>query len=350
MFEQHPVPQNISSYQFHLVGDMTLKQFLELAAGVVVGVLIYATGLPGIIKWPLIIISALIGALLAFVPFEERPLEQWIIAFIRSVYSPTLFHWQSNPNTKYFAEEAQPSATTASNNTAIASSATLTTSPDANKLEVSENNYLTKLMNLFNPQVSQPIQSPAAIAEPQLQISQTVQEIPTQFSKPVEPVNPMPLRTISVPQTGFVSMEKQNRPQMVVQEIPVTEANLPSTPTTIGQVTPQVNVGTTNTQQAQFSTNAAPPSLPTIIDTISGQVMDNKGCIIEGAVLEILDTENRPVRALKTNKAGHFLNVTALTPGKYKIIVEKEGYNFDPIEFETTGAIIQPIGIRARSK
>ena len=33
MFESHPIPQQISSYQFRLVGDMTLKQFFQLARG-----------------------------------------------------------------------------------------------------------------------------------------------------------------------------------------------------------------------------------------------------------------------------------------------------------------------------
>src|SRR5260221_3844533 len=113
MFEQHPVPQNISSYQFHLVGDMTLKQFLELAAGVVVGIIFYATGLPSLIKWPLIFLSAGFGAALAFIPFEERPLEQWIFAFFRSIYSPTLFHWEKQSGVKYFQDENQPVATAA---------------------------------------------------------------------------------------------------------------------------------------------------------------------------------------------------------------------------------------------
>jgi len=29
--EQHPIPQQISSYEFKLVGEMTLKQFLKAA-------------------------------------------------------------------------------------------------------------------------------------------------------------------------------------------------------------------------------------------------------------------------------------------------------------------------------
>src|SRR5258708_2374876 len=139
--EQHPVPQNISSYRFHLVGDMTLKQFLELATGVVIGVIIYATQLPGLIKWPLIFFSAISGAALAFVPFEERPLEQWIFAFFRSIYSPTLFHWEKQSNVKYFQDE------TASN-----PSATLgTVARPLSKLDIFENTYLSKITQLFSP-------------------------------------------------------------------------------------------------------------------------------------------------------------------------------------------------------
>ena len=77
--------------------------------------------------------------------------------------------------------------------------------------------------------------------------------------------------------------------------------------------------------------------------------MDANKKIIEGAILEILDETGRAVRALKTNRAGHFLIVTPLTHGKYKILIEKEGYNFEPIEFETTGAIIQPIAVIAKA-
>ena len=53
--KQHPIPQDITNYRFHLIGSMTLKQFAEVAAAVIVSLIVYATNLPGIIKWPLII-------------------------------------------------------------------------------------------------------------------------------------------------------------------------------------------------------------------------------------------------------------------------------------------------------
>lgn len=334
--EQHPVPQNISSYQFHLVGDMTLKQFLELAGGVLIGVLFYATGLPGIIKWPLILISAGIGAALAFVPFEERPLEQWIFAFFRSIYSPTLFHWEKKEGVKYFADEIQQ--TTVETKPA---SSTFANIPFLSKLEATENSYLSKLTGLFSqnssPSQHQPVQT------------QTVITIPTRSSFPSTTVNSaIPVlnepikKEVNIPQTNFVSVDKSVRPQIVVEE-ETEKVNLQTT-----SVTPTLNSqNVPQTTQAIFSVDAALPSIPTIPNTVSGQVMDSTKKIIDGAILEIVDEANRPVRALKTNKAGHFLIVTPLTNGKYKIIVDKEGYNFEPIEFEARGTIIQPIAIKA---
>ena len=92
--QQHPIPQNVTQYQFRLVGDMTLKQFLELAGGMVLAYLFFASNLIFIVKWPLVILSLLFGAGLAFFPIEDRPLDQWITNFIKAIYQPTRFTWQ----------------------------------------------------------------------------------------------------------------------------------------------------------------------------------------------------------------------------------------------------------------
>jgi len=43
--EQHPIPQQITSYEFKLVGEMTLKQFAKAAGGIILALLINATKL-----------------------------------------------------------------------------------------------------------------------------------------------------------------------------------------------------------------------------------------------------------------------------------------------------------------
>jgi len=92
--QQHPVPQDIIAYKFRLVGNMTLKQFLELAAGLVTAWITFNSSANFFIKWTLGPFAAFLGFALAFVPFEDRPLDQWIINFIKAVYKPTQFLYQ----------------------------------------------------------------------------------------------------------------------------------------------------------------------------------------------------------------------------------------------------------------
>jgi hypothetical protein len=91
--EQHPVPQNVTTFQFRLIGDMTLKQFGYLIAGGILAVIAYKLPLPFIITWPLAGAFAFLGVGFAFIPVEERPMDVWVFSFFKSVYSPTQYIW-----------------------------------------------------------------------------------------------------------------------------------------------------------------------------------------------------------------------------------------------------------------
>lgn len=93
IMEQHPVPQNVTTFQFRLIGDMTIKQFGYLIGGAILGFIIYKLPLPFFITWPLAIFSAIGGFGLAFVPIEERPMDVWVLSFFKSIYSPTQYVW-----------------------------------------------------------------------------------------------------------------------------------------------------------------------------------------------------------------------------------------------------------------
>lgn len=334
--EQHPIPQQISSYQFRLVGDMTLKQFFQLAGGALVSLLFYASPLHPLIKWPFIIFFALLGVALAFLPFEERPLEKWIVAFFRSIYSPTLFSWQqAKVRPIYFQEEAvAPSEKIIAPGGEKALQAYLATtqkSPILSALEVAEQSFLSRVTQLFGG---------GSAPSPLLQA-------PSMQG----PAKPQLAPQVSIPQTQLISVtDASTRPKIVVEEKPSEEGALPPQlrTTTVGEA--WGSKGAFTGQAAQFSPEAAPPLPPTTPNTIVGQILDEGGKIVDGAILEIRDVAGRPVRALKTNKLGHFMIVTPLTNGKYEIIIEKEGYSFDPIVFTTEGEIIPPIIIRARSR
>lgn len=95
--QQHPVPQNIMAVEFQLVGSMTIRQFIYVAAAAVIDGIIYALNLYPIISWPLIGIISLIGLGLAFVPINDLPLDRWLVAFFNSVTSPTRRIWHKEP-------------------------------------------------------------------------------------------------------------------------------------------------------------------------------------------------------------------------------------------------------------
>lgn len=97
IFQAHPIPQNVTNFEFHLVGDMTLKQFAYLAAGVGFAFLIFttlSTSQP-VIAWPIIIISSLLGVAFAFLPIQERPLDHWVTAFFKAIFKPTFLKFSS---------------------------------------------------------------------------------------------------------------------------------------------------------------------------------------------------------------------------------------------------------------
>ncbi len=91
--EQHPVPQNVTTFQFRLIGDMTLKQFGYLCAGAILAFVAYKLPLPFIITWPLTFAFAFLGVGFAFIPVEERPMDVWVFSFFKSIYNPTQYVW-----------------------------------------------------------------------------------------------------------------------------------------------------------------------------------------------------------------------------------------------------------------
>lgn len=96
--EQHPIPQDVAGYKFRLIGEMTVKQFIWLASGIVLGLIAYSLPLPFFFKYPLTGLFVALGAGIAFLPIEGRPMDKWLIAFIKSVYSPTQYVWKKSAN------------------------------------------------------------------------------------------------------------------------------------------------------------------------------------------------------------------------------------------------------------
>jgi hypothetical protein len=325
--EQHPIPQNISSYQFRLVGDMTLKQFFELAGGLLVALIFYSSPLIGIVKWPFAIVSALLGAGMAFVPLEERPLERWIFAFFKAIYTPTEFFWKKTVSpVKFFQDEAvgtSPTSVSTEQETALKAYLSVprqSTGPLA-KLDVAERNFFASIGEIFNGIKSQVT-------------------VPTT----VGPV--VPKKEMNIPASIPIKIIQQGVPHLVVEEKAKLAPSISATSQNVAPIIAGEEI--VSTRQAIFSVDAAPPNPPTTPNVVVGQVVDENRKIIEGAIMEIRDEVGRPVRALRSNKVGHFIIVTPLDSGRYQISTEKDGYQFAPVSFEAAGMLIPPILVQGR--
>ena len=100
---QHPVPQNIMSVEFKLVGDLTVRQFVYLIIGGITVYLSFISKISFLWKWGLILFGGLGSLALAFVPLGDRGLDQWIKNFVKSVSTPTQRVWRKNQNSpEYF--------------------------------------------------------------------------------------------------------------------------------------------------------------------------------------------------------------------------------------------------------
>ena len=76
--DQHPVPRQITTFEFKLVGFLTIKQFIYLLIFVILAFIVYSVFPIPILNVFFALIIIAIGAALAFLPINDRPLDVWI--------------------------------------------------------------------------------------------------------------------------------------------------------------------------------------------------------------------------------------------------------------------------------
>jgi len=97
--DKHAIPQNIMEVEFKLFGSLTVRQFISLAGGILIGVVIYFLKLPIIVGWPLIAFSVLVGLGLAFMTVNGQPFGRWFSNFIIALFSSQKYVWKKMPKT-----------------------------------------------------------------------------------------------------------------------------------------------------------------------------------------------------------------------------------------------------------
>lgn len=393
--QQHPIPQDITGYRFHIVGSMTLKQFGEILLSVIVAFIIFSTNLLAIIKWPLILLTITIGIVAAFVPIQEKPLTHWISTFVKVMYKPTKFFWRREINIPEFFL-FQSLATT------IVQEPEIDLTP-AKRQRIKE--YLGSVPETssfstdFTPDEVDRMQGILASFNTVQTTTVVVKQIKVEAQKPNLDVRVRSMRAqkdvdveaVEINEKNeeeFIEPEsmfekKINEPEVqkkekarvglsadqVAQNIQVPEQNTITLSTKqeekerefvdasatdmsekvfMENSSPEtINIG--NTRDVSFNSDLPFPIKPDKPNKLVGMVLSRTNDLLSDSIVEVQTLEGAIERAVKTNALGQFFITTPLKNGEYSVKVEKEGYQFQPLHISINGTIIQPIEIRSEN-
>lgn len=396
--EQHPIPRDVTGFQFKLVGSMTLKQFGYVAGGAIIGSICFKAPL-GFLRLPLTGLFWFLGFALAFIPIQERPLDRWLLAFLKSVYSPTQFVWRKiPPEIKILTHPSIPRETRAPPTSQYVESrkklekylSTLPL-PLEQQLDQKENAVLSRTLSLFkmrveekkpSPPPPQPVKKPSP---PQKPVS-----LPP---KRVKPIIPPPLKARKEGEEKKTPMERSFAYQKELEEkINDLKRRLELKSISRGRflelseeltkaleekrrlekelgtlrkrveekkeaVEPRLMAQREEKPRVKIITpRLAPkigvPYVPQTPNTISGVIKDSGGRLLPGIIVSVKDKNGETVRALKTNTAGLFVSATPLPSGTYTLELEdpQKRFEFDIIKITLKGEVYSPLEILARGE
>jgi hypothetical protein len=267
------------------------------------------------VKWPLAVLFAIAGLALAFLPYQDRPLETWALAFLHSIYSPTIYIYKKTINKNWLEiDMAKAKADEEAKQLAEVEPLII-----KDKKKVSE--FIMSLPSVKIRKNSEEMdEEPAEKEEPELiDTAPKLRETKENLEKPEE---------VEVRKPVVTEEKKEEDWRDKKTNLDLKKTKLEAT------------------ANATFG-DIPMPVIPDVPNMLVGMVTDTEGKIIEGAIVEIQDEKGNPSRVLKTNMLGQFRTSTELARGKYLLIVDKENYKFDRVNIEVKGEILQPIRVVA---
>ncbi len=385
--ENHPIPQDITSFQFKLIGEMTIKQFFYLAAGSVLAWILLLIDIVGIIKFPMSLAAFMTGFSLAFIPITGRPLDTMLSLFIKALFVPNQYVYRKEAGQIAILHISprritKPKFIKTSSYEKLQRALQLSGSARTkNKLDEKEMVFFQSLATLYSP----PIQNSAAYTSPvtnqpsipetkpnttpkeessrQTEIIENEEEIlrkqTDRITKELEAtrVQEMLQKEIKNSQEAheqvtelekqlqYAFLEKQRlekQLEMLAQRLnnpgqkifSPSMANPPKTQNV--RVVPKI-----------MSRQTGVPIVPEIPNILSGVIKDARGNILINILVEVKDKDGNPVRAFKTNSLGQFSSATPLLNGTYAIEFEDPlgKQKFDKIQLVAKGEIIPPMEV-----
>lgn len=358
--DNHPIPQDVTGFQFKLIGDMTVKQFAYLATGAILAWVFFILPLNILIRLPISFILASTGAALAFLPVGGRPLDTMLMRFLEAIFSPNQYIYNKQGGRLLVTQlqlrplsQSQTTQTIRIEQPDERLNRFLQTLPQApkNPLEQKEQarfNAIFSNLGASAPAVSPlPIIQPAKPyfdsidtrpedTKPEKEIPVKKLETPVAVSQPVIQIKPEEMtQPQHAPQQQSASLQKQ------LSDLLEQKRELQATP--LRPVSPNVMVRTpANPPIAKPAPKPSIPFAPDAPNIIAGIIKDPRGNTLPNILVEVKDKEGNPVRAFKSNALGQFASATPLLNDTYTIAFEDpaETQRFNALEIQTTGEVL----------
>ncbi len=329
---EHPIPQDITGYRFHIIGNMTLKQFAEILLGVMLGFLFYKLNLPDFVRYPLALLCLITGFAAAFVPIEEQPLDHWIITFFKTLYKPTKFYWRKKPKIPdAFKHETQKDAVTPTQ-------------------EFDTSHIRRDRIEQFLESVQQPVVKTDEFDLAQDQqanlILQTFDQIQVPSNPTKQAVKPnLKVRARKMGAIPQASIIYQAQPKNI--QTPTTNSQ-PELATTSTKNTNQKTKTVINNPEPVRQVPALPfPNQPTKPNIIVGMLLNGNKELISNATIELKNSAGQTMIVVQSNALGQFIISEQLQNGDYTIEVIKDGYEFSPYAISLSGEVVKPLEIHS---
>ncbi len=355
--DNHPIPQDVTGFQFRLIGDMTIKQFAYLAAGLVLAWICLSLPIIFLLKFPFVLLFGGLGVILAFFPISGRPADAMFFYFFKAVFSPT----------QYVYKQTQQDVS--SQTTSVGGA------PQEKKKEEEKKEFqtiqITPLATLPDKEEEEKKEKPLHVVENTEPMPAIVAEAP--MTPPVELSQETVVIAKALEDAKEVEKEAKGQQEATQahQKVSELEAELGSlqqqkkqleerllllqkqislqpqkvfTPSTVEPPKQTENV---RKIPASMGKTVGTPFLTDTPNLISGVVKDPRGNVLPNILIEVKDKDNNPVRAFKTNPLGQFASATPVMNGTYTITFEDQGekQKFDTVELTANGEVMQPIEV-----
>lgn len=395
--ENHPIPQDITGFEFKIIGDMTIKQFAYIGAGVVSAFVIYAFPVLAIIKIPLALCVVGAGATVAFLPVGGRPMDVMIKKFFKAIFSPTQYVYQKAGGQTLVSEPSDLSPMSKILELSQKQLKDFLSFLPKNKQKLNQKDSVF-YQSLSQPQATQPTQdTPAFVADHVFAAQEPTETTPLAMgavkSQPTQNSSAKPGaeadKSDQALQQTAALLEKELKeakakeaaaPQLdskayldAHQKVLELQGNLSSMLLEKQQLEAKLvdlQKKLVNQGKAVFSPSLAAPAAPAetkfvrsvpqdmqksvglpitpeFPNVITGIVKDPRGNPLSNILVEVKDEQGNAVRAFKTNALGQFASATPLSNGSFTIEFEdpREQNKFDTTTFKAGGEIILPIEV-----